>query len=457
MNAAMFGPVAAFALLAALACPNPASAQTSDEELFGEGSSMLSTPADSSKDIAGASLETTKALVFGGDITLVQSLDPWSGTLRQSRGSLQQNLGLNFDARPTDTFRVHGRSRYTIADSVMDGTFSLQELFVDLSWNRSVLVRAGKQAANWGLGRWWSPADILSLEPIDQSDPSALRSGPVAIKASVPLGLGQASAYATTQGAANAGQVGLAGRCEFVLGDSEFGLGGYWRGDGAVKPRLVGTASLRFLGIDWYGEAVGSLGSETQVVGSNSGIPVISQAEGPLFQGAAGFSWRYSDSEGRGDLAANGEYYYNGHGAADPSAYAALSSQFPTLVKSGALYPGALMGYGRQYAGLALSAEDLWASKLGLDADWRSNLSEASGYARAAAVYEPVSDLRLEAGGEAWYGGAGSEYPAMDSGASALYAVASIRLWTNTTLEGAYPLFGDKARPRLSLLVFGQF
>ena len=420
------------ACLASLAATSPLHAQ-SDEELFGGGTTVVATPPDTTRDLATSTFEESKTVVIGGDITIVQSVDLWNGTISQTRGFWSQNLGLNFDTRPTDDFRVHGRGMYEMPNSLMSGTFSVQELFADLSWNRTVHLRAGKQAANWGLGYWWSPADILSLTPIDQSDPTALRSGPVALKVSLPIGLGQASAYATTQGAASIDQVGFAARCEFVVGDSEFGVGGYWRKDNTVAPRLVGTASLRFLGLDWYAEAVGSNGS---------GAPDISLPGGLLFQGAAGFSWSDKDKEGRWDLRANGEYYYNGRGAADAAA---------------------ISGHGWNHAGASFAAEGLGSSKLGVDAEWRSNLSDASGYARAVAAYEPVADFRLEAGCMAYYGPDGSEYTAVvegiDCGSSgaATYAVASLRLWKRTTLDIAYPLIGDGARPRLSLVFFGQF
>jgi hypothetical protein len=450
-------PVAGFVLLALLLASPLLSAQSTEEDLFGSGNAVVAAPADTSKDLATSTFEATKTVVIGGDITIVQSVDLWNGDITQAKGFKTQSLGLNFDARPADSFRVYGRGRYDMANSVMSGAFTVQELFADLSWSRKVSLRVGKQAANWGLGYWWSPADILSLTRIDQSDPTALRSGPVALKASVPIGLGQASAYATAQGAAKPTWSMFAARYEFVLGDSEFGIGGYWKEDDSVAPRLVGTASLGFLGLDWYAEAVASYGSETQVVDFSSGAPDISLPEGLLFQGAAGFSWSEKDKEGRWDLQANGEYYYNGHGAADAPAYASRRAQLLGLVGSGLLDAGSLAGYGRHYAGFAASAEDLWASKLGLDAEWRSNLSEVSGYVRTVAVYEPISDFRLEAGCEAYYGQDGSEYAAMSDGAAATYAVTSLRLWTKSTVDIAYPLFGVNARPRLSFVFSGQF
>jgi hypothetical protein len=415
-----------FALLAALLASPYLSAQSPDEDLFGGGNAVVSTPADATKDLATSAFEATKTVAIGGDISIVQSVDLGNGAVSQTKGARTQSLGLYFDARPSDSFRVYGRGQYDMANSLMSGAFSVQELFADLSWNRKLSLRVGKQTANWGLGWWWSPADILSLTPIDQSDPGALRSGPVALKASLPIGLGQASAYATTQGAMNVDQVGLAARYEFVLGTSEFGIGGYWRKDGSVAPRLVGTASLRFLGIDWYAEAVGF----------GSGPPAVRLPDGLLCHGAAGFSWIDMDKEGRWEARANGEYYYNGRGSGGASA---------------------ISGYGRQYAGAGAAAEDLWASKLGVDAEWRSNLGDASGYARGAAVYEPISDVRLEAGCEAYYGQDGSEYAAMNGGVAAAYAVASLRLWTNTTVDIAWPFSGNGARPRLSLVFCGQF
>ncbi len=453
--------VASLLLLASLiASPllaaQEANSSESDDELFGDAA-LVTVPTETAKDIAGAGFETSKGLLFGGDLSLVQSVDLWNGNLSQAKGMRTQNLGLNFDARPSDSFRVYGRGQYTMTNAVMDGTFSIQELFADVSWNRTVNLRVGKQAANWGVGYWWSPADILSLSAIDQSDPSARRAGPVAIKASMPIGLNQASIYATTDATDNIDQIGLAGRFEFVLGDSEFGLGGYYRRDDEVKPRLVGTATVKFLGVNWYGEAVGSFGSEVPTVSFASGSPVVSTRDDFLFQGAAGFTWTATDQEKRWNIVAMGEYYFNGRGAEDAAAYADHRAQLLGLVAGGALGGSDLLGYGRHYAGLYASAEDLWSSGLGLVAEWRSNLADASGYGRLVAVYEPVADFRAEAGGEIHYGPDGGEYVFMNGTGEAGYAVASLRLWTRTTIDVAYPLYGEGARPRLTLVVSGRF
>jgi hypothetical protein len=441
-------------------------AQSADDGLFDGRSDALPAPSDVAKDIAGSTLETSKTVTLGGDVSLIQSLDLRSGKLSQTRGLKAQNLGLFVDARPSEDFRFHGRGQYTMDGASMTGVFSVQELFADFSYGRRLRLRAGKQVANWGVGLWWSPADILSLTPIDQSDPSAARQGPVALKLSTPMGLDQLSAYATTQDSLSIDQVGFAGRYEFVIGDSEFALGGYWRKDGTVRPRIVGTGTARFLGLDWYGEAVGSFGSETRLARFGGSLPGGYETYAPgglLFQGAAGFAWADRDGEGRWNLAAAGEYYFNGRGAEDAAAYAGHRELLLSLAQTHELGADSLAGYGGHYAGANVSAEDLWSSKLGVAAEWRSNLSDSSGFARGVAAYEPVADFRLEAGCVVYYGPDGSEYTSevesldLGSTGAAAYAVASLRLWARTTLDIAYPFIGDGARPRLTLVFSGQF
>ena len=65
---------------------------------------------------------------------------------------------------------------------------SLHELFLDYTlWDR-LYLRAGKQTVNWGVGYFFSPADVINIGRIDPFDAEAPREGPLALKAHYPMG-----------------------------------------------------------------------------------------------------------------------------------------------------------------------------------------------------------------------------------------------------------------------------
>ena len=108
---------------------------------------------------------------------------------------------LYFDARPNQNFRVFGKAtiRYPFATDggTSDGggaaerrfedVFHVEELFSDINWNEVLFLRGGKHRINWGVGYFFSPADILNVTRIDPENPEADREGPVSIKAHVPF------------------------------------------------------------------------------------------------------------------------------------------------------------------------------------------------------------------------------------------------------------------------------
>ena len=58
-------------------------------------------------------------------------------------------------------------------------SLALSELFADFDVDNRVFVRAGKQTVNWGVGTFFSPANLINLDEIDPEDPHCrtLRTG----------------------------------------------------------------------------------------------------------------------------------------------------------------------------------------------------------------------------------------------------------------------------------------
>ena len=126
--------------------------------------------------------------------------DPASGLTSSFVPNLEADVYL--DARPYSFFRVFGKlkaiypfggsaqgvyqaqtnpfaSIYTppSGSSAAIPNISVFELFADVNWNEKLFLRVGQQVIHWGVGTFFSPADILSLSPINPLQPNLERQG----------------------------------------------------------------------------------------------------------------------------------------------------------------------------------------------------------------------------------------------------------------------------------------
>ncbi|HPU65674.1 MAG TPA: hypothetical protein PLW89_07585, partial [Limnochordia bacterium] len=83
------------------------------------------------------------------------------------RASLDSQLYL--DARPDPNFRAFGKVGLGYDASGGEDAFKskLLELFADFNYDNKVFFRAGKQNVKWGVGYFFSPADIINIGRID--------------------------------------------------------------------------------------------------------------------------------------------------------------------------------------------------------------------------------------------------------------------------------------------------
>lgn len=163
-------------------------------------------------------------------------------------------MDLYFDARPYSYFRVLGKMKAVYpfgtaaggAVQAAPGTayqppasatsvpnIAVFELFADVNWNERLLLRVGQQTINWGVGRFFSPADILSLTPINPMQPTLERQGPLALGVTIPFArVDNAYLYVIANQAFAVGgasfqpaDLAVAPKVEVLLGDYEVGLG----------------------------------------------------------------------------------------------------------------------------------------------------------------------------------------------------------------------------------------
>ena len=179
------------------------------------------------------------------------------------------------DARPADDFRVFGKADLsypftTDADAQLarefDDIVTVKELFSDFTIGDVLFLRGGKHTIAWGVGYFFSPADVLNLTAIDPDDPEAEREGPVSLRVNLPIDFHNLYLYAIADPVDGGVQLAAAPKAEVVLDGAEVGIGAYYHPDRVPRAMLTLTTSL--LDFDLFAELEASLGSDRRFVES---------------------------------------------------------------------------------------------------------------------------------------------------------------------------------------------
>ena len=346
--------------------------------------------------------------------------------------ALRHDLGaeLYFDARPSSDFRAFGKARveYALPGAHAPGgardeptrgggdfAFTMFELFADFHWDDRVFFRAGKQRADWGVGRFFSPADLMSLVTIDPLDPEAEREGPVALKVHAPLGVHNAYLYLITGDFRDPLDVALGARGELVVGGVELGAGGLVQAD--LVPKAIATATGAVGDFDLFAELVIQRGTERNLVELDAAgrLAVTSRdARADEWFPAATIGALYFAAEPGIVLAA--QYYYNPLGYADSAALAPARDALGAPAGGGPPRTGPrpevvdLLFFGRHYAGASAAWNGIADSDLSTSVFWLANLSDGSGIVRPALTWQVLEYARLSVGASLGYGTAATEY-----------------------------------------------
>lgn len=290
------------------------------------------------------------------------------------------------DARPDPDFRFFLKSTvdYTTEAGQPNAVFTVDEVFSDVTVTDWLFLRAGKQNMSWGVGYFFSPADLVSLEAIDPAEPEAELEGPVAVRLHLPALTWNVYGYAMLDEVPNDGSVGAALKAEAFLLNSEFELGGYFRND-AVSGAMV-TWSGSISGVELVAEAVLQYGSTIALVEEDGASLVVSNRDSDWFPSAtAGFRYRWSDDEENYDLTFTGQYLYNGEGYEDPDIL--QDSEVDLLIAGGSLAVTDLSGTGRHY----LAGNARWQEAFGSDLSplvlGLANISDGSGLVSVDLTY----------------------------------------------------------------------
>ncbi len=302
----------------------------SDDDMFGEEITADSSSSSSLSIFSGLDLINTEKVRFGGSasfglssgvsLTNVFSSDAkkwqyWKEALYNTSLSPRIGAELYFDAHPDEILRLYGKVGvdYPFAATIGSATtgsanvpnFYVKELFTDFSLGDNVYFRFGKHTVKWGVGYFFSPADVINLGAIDPENPTADREGPVSLRTQITIPGTQNCIYIYgVLGDKNVVRdAALAAKYEFLVGNYEIGIGAWckWR----RAPRLIATATGSIKDISLFAEGVFAWGLEEEWAEKRS-----FSGKKPVFQATLGGSYTWNEPK----ISLSLQYFYNGFG-----------------------------------------------------------------------------------------------------------------------------------------------
>ena len=340
-----------------------------EDELFGGDTEALVTPEQANAETqksgvsltgdlktATLALESNK-LRIGGSLNAELGLkyvwaDPYTkksnvkeAFLNPEVAQLRPTIGANlfFDARPIQDLKLYGKfifefpfeknlnGKISVPKSLVppngvdipvsvngSPNFKIWEMYTDFSAKDIAFFRFGKHTVKWGTGYFYSPADVINISRIDPEKPTADREGPVSLRTHIVIPKTQYNIWLyllpdteTFKPQYTAG----AAKAEFVFGDWELGVGGWYRYEKA--PRFITTLSGSIAGkVAVFAEGVFAWGSDYTYYKDDDALTPYTVKNKPFFQATLGGS--YSNADSHTMLAF--QYYYNGFGYANTKA-----------------------------------------------------------------------------------------------------------------------------------------
>ena len=404
------------------------SEETNEDDLFGGGDELFGdsifTEVEEDPDANPAdALLVNEGVTIGGSFGVTAeidlSLNPEEDEDAFSSGLTDLSTRIFLDARPNSDFRAFAKGdiAYDTADGV---SFDLREAFADIDIDNAVFIRAGKQTINWGVGFFFSPANLINLETIDPENTGAELAGPVALKAQVPLGIDNFTGYMILDEIESGNDIGLAARYEFLAGGYEFTVGGVWRNENPWA--LMATVSGNIQGIDYiedvavFGEVVveGNSGKTFIVEDSSNPLGYSTEAADSLyFSATVGARADYTTDDDLYTISGSAQYFFNGLGYADPSVFVDEPQVVGAFLGQGALTPSDLIERGQHYAAINISSPDIAESGFTPGLLWLGNLSDGSGFVNTSVSYNEIDNFTPGLSYRYNYGAEGAEYSPM--------------------------------------------
>ncbi|MCK4514196.1 MAG: hypothetical protein KAU31_03005, partial [Spirochaetaceae bacterium] len=300
-----------------------------EEEFRAFGKLKIDTTTDGEFDIAGLALTA-------GDIDTSALPEGWTAEENEDGDTeIRDGAGTLITTIPADGTTDEETDDEPEEDPGSVGTppgleILVFELFADYVWQDQLFFRFGKHTIKWGTGYFFSPADVLNLTAVDAEDPTADREGPVSLRIQYPFGItGNAYLYTIVNSGAEPLDVAVAPKVEFVVGNGELALGGYYQR--TLAPRFVTLYSASIGEVDIFGEGVLLYGSDRVFVRPSRDQSAADadpeddlnlvldtyEVDDALFaQATVGFRY-IKEWEDALSLALIGQYFFNGEGYTD--------------------------------------------------------------------------------------------------------------------------------------------
>lgn len=392
----------------------------SDDDLFTDDSIVEVKDVSAKSDLSKGVIFDTGSIKVGGSLsagitTNTVLYSPEENDLGKNiyASTLKPDLSamLSVDARPTETLRIYTKFGFGYPfqnkatangnSIVIADWFKLKELFTDFSLKDTAFFRFGIHTVTWGTGYFFSPvSDMINTSSIDPENPEKQVDGALNLRTQIVFPNSQnclwfyviPSTNFTNQTAESyMRETALAGKFDLLIGNWEFGIGGFYKYQNAPKAMLTATGSLRKIG--FFGEFVYSYGSASEWARNNNWDDKTS-----IIQATAGFSYMWKEPQ----ITLAAQYYFNGNDK-DPAAYVIGGHNIAALLSFGKLFNNndftasifAIGNFGRKEM---TSAEREMLKLSGATDEMLAAVSGTALTSTAMLYYSPIKELKVGLG-----------------------------------------------------------
>ncbi|HEY9595413.1 MAG TPA: hypothetical protein VHE79_13110, partial [Spirochaetia bacterium] len=297
--------------------------------------------------------------------------------------------------------------------------------------NDVIFFSFGKQPIKWGTGYFFSPADdIFAQSVVDVTDPTAEREGPLALKIQYPIPGTMDNLYffaamppsndPSTVATMTPDQVAVAGKAEFLFGNTEVAAAGFYQS--SSRPQAILMATTGTNNFNFFGEGVVAFAAPSAdyyLQKSSSGVySTVDRSADTIFSGTAGMM--YSNADWNFTFVT--QYLYNGYGYNTLTTKDLLAATFSSVFSQSDLIStlGGLGKIGQHYGVAYVSWTELWNTKLDFSVLSLMNFSDGSGYVQPTVSFTTFTYVKISGGISVSWGGTGTEYADPNGLATAL-------------------------------------
>ena len=294
----------------------------------------------------------------------------------------------------------------------INAVFSINEVFVDVNFAKSVYFRIGKQVLKWGVGYLWTPNDLVNVEKKNILDSSQIREGAYGFKVHVPFGT-RANIYSfiDLNKARNLSDISMANKVEMLFKKTEMALSILLKKKNV--PVYGYDVTSRIVGLDIHGEVSLSYGDNNRrlrvypwyIIGANSSILMETMYLVPgktsimdyrvrgtwIPKASFGFGRGFEVKDVKDRIRVDVEAFYN-HAGYDRNIFEKDFLSVGYFLSRGLYTPNY---YGKYYAGIFITIRQMFVEELSSMVNCIVNIKDQSSVISGIITYAPYYDLTL--------------------------------------------------------------